>query len=62
LVGAIANEAGLSNREIGAIEIGDRFSIVEVSEERAADVVEALRRTTLKGQKAKVHRDRVKNG
>ena len=32
LVGAIANESDLSGRDIGAIEIGDRFSLVEVPE------------------------------
>jgi len=32
LVGAIANEAGLDSRDIGAIEIADRFSLVEVPE------------------------------
>ena len=31
LVGAIANEAGISSQEIGAIEIADRFSLVESS-------------------------------
>ena len=34
LVGAITNEAGLQGRDIGGIEIGDRFSLVEVPERR----------------------------
>jgi ATP-dependent RNA helicase DeaD len=50
LVGAIANEAGLSGREIGAIQIGDRFSLVEVPEPAARGVVAALRQTRIKGK------------
>jgi len=52
LVGAIANEARVSAREIGAIEIADRFSIVEVAEGVAQDVIRALRGTTVRGRKA----------
>ncbi len=58
LVGAIAGEAGLSGREIGAIEIADRFSLVEVPQQRADDVIAALRNTTIKGRKATVRRER----
>jgi len=58
LVGAIANEARIDAREIGAIEIADRFSVVEVSEELAQDVSRALRGTTLRGRKITARRDR----
>jgi ATP-dependent RNA helicase DeaD len=58
LVGAIAGEAGLSGREIGAIEIADRFSLVEVPRGAATDVINALRRTTIKGRKAVVRHER----
>jgi ATP-dependent RNA helicase DeaD len=58
LVGAIANEAGLSGREIGAIEIADRFSLVEVPEAAADRVVSALRGSTIKGKKTTVRRER----
>jgi ATP-dependent RNA helicase DeaD len=58
LVGAIAGESGLSGRDIGAIEIADRFSIVEVPEAAADDVIAALRRSTIKGRKATIRRDR----
>ena len=34
LVGAITNEAGIASRDLGAIEIADRFSLVEVPEAR----------------------------
>jgi ATP-dependent RNA helicase DeaD len=58
LVGAIAGESGLAGRDIGAIEIADRFSLVEVPESAADQVIKALRRTTIKGRKATVRRER----
>ncbi|GAB2842410.1 DEAD/DEAH box helicase [Actinoallomurus bryophytorum] len=58
LVGAIAGESGLAGRDIGAIEIADRFSLVEVPESAADEVIKALRRTTIKGRKATVRRER----
>ncbi|GLU45737.1 DEAD/DEAH box helicase [Nocardiopsis ansamitocini] len=58
LVGAIAGESGLSGRDIGAIEIADRFSLVEVPEASAEDVIEALRGSTVKGKKTVVRRER----
>jgi ATP-dependent RNA helicase DeaD len=54
LVGAITGETGISGREVGAIEIGDRHSIVEVAEEVADDVVAALRATKIKGKRVPV--------
>ena len=62
LVGAIAGESGLSGREIGAIEITDRFSLVEVPERAAEEVIAALRGTTIKGRKATVRRERFTPG
>jgi ATP-dependent RNA helicase DeaD len=58
LVGAIANEAGLRSRDLGAIEIAERFSLIEVPAETADDVVAAMRKATLRGQKVQVRRDR----
>jgi ATP-dependent RNA helicase DeaD len=58
LVGAIANEAGVAGALIGAIQITDRYSIVEVPEELADQVVEAIGRTKLRGKKVRVRRDR----
>jgi ATP-dependent RNA helicase DeaD len=60
LVGAIANEAGVSAREIGAIEIEERFSLVEISDTIAEDVVRALRGTSLRGQRVTVRKDQPK--
>ncbi len=58
LVGAIANESNLSGRDIGGIEITERFSLVEVPEPVVDEVISALRRTTIKGKKATVRRER----
>jgi ATP-dependent RNA helicase DeaD len=58
LVGAIAGETRVSGRDIGAIEIADRFSLVEVPESAVQEVIDALRRTTIKGRKVTIRRDR----
>jgi ATP-dependent RNA helicase DeaD len=54
LVGAIANEAGLNSRVLGAIEMTDKHSFVEVPEDLARGIIEALSRTRIKGQKVAV--------
>ena len=58
LVGAIVNEAGLTASAIGGIQITDNFSLVEVPEDLAEGVVEALRASTIKGRKVTVRLDR----
>jgi ATP-dependent RNA helicase DeaD len=60
LVGAIARRSSLSGRDIGAIEIADRFSLVEVPETAADDVVAALRQVSIKGRKTTVRRERYR--
>ena len=60
LVGAIANEAGVSGKAIGAIEISERFSLVEVPEEAANQVIKALRDTKIRGKKVSVRRDKAR--
>jgi ATP-dependent RNA helicase DeaD len=62
LVGAIANEVGIDAGAIGAIQIADRYSLVEVPEEIAEDIIEALRATTIKGKRVLVRRDREAGG
>jgi ATP-dependent RNA helicase DeaD len=59
LVGAIANETRLSGKDIGAITITENFSIVEIPESAVDEVVSTMKRTTIKGKKTKVRRDRV---
>ena len=58
LVGAITGEAGISGREVGAIDIADRYSLVEVDERVAENVVNALRGALIKGRRAPVRRAR----
>jgi ATP-dependent RNA helicase DeaD len=58
LVGAITNEAGVPARAIGAIQIADRFSIVEVEEEAAPRIVQALRGATVRGRPVQIRLDR----
>lgn len=58
VVGAITGESRLGGRDIGAIEIADRFSLVEVPESAVDEVIAALRRTTIKGKKLTVRRKR----
>ncbi|MEI7520847.1 MAG: DEAD/DEAH box helicase [Thermoleophilia bacterium] len=57
LVGAIANEANIAGREIGAIQIADRFSLVDVPTSAAEKVIAALRAGSVKGRKVTVRRD-----
>jgi ATP-dependent RNA helicase DeaD len=58
LIGAIANEAGLSSRDLGIVQIADRFAIVEVPAASADAAIAAMRRTSLRGQRVTVRRDR----
>ncbi len=54
LVGAIANEAGIPGKSIGAIDILDRTAFVEVPAEAADAVMEALNRTKIRGRRVRV--------
>ncbi len=56
LVGAIANETGLSGREIGPIRITDNYSVVGVPASAVDNVVSAMGNTVMRGKKAKVRR------
>jgi ATP-dependent RNA helicase DeaD len=58
LVGVITSKSYLNGRDIGAIEIADKFSLVEVPESAADDVVEALRQASIKGKRTSVRRER----
>jgi len=58
LVGAITNEAGISSRDLGIVQIADRFSVVEVPSDAADDVIESMRKASLRGQRVSVRRDR----
>ncbi len=58
LVGAIAGESQLRGKDVGAIEITDRFSLVDVPDAAADDVITALRDSSIKGRKVTVRRER----
>ena len=58
VVGAIANETRLSGRDVGAIDITDRFTTVDVPADAAKEVIEALNNTRIQGRKVKARLDR----
>jgi ATP-dependent RNA helicase DeaD len=58
LVGAIAGETSLSGRDIGHIEITDNFSLVEVPSDAVDEVISAMKRTTIKGKRTTVRREK----
>jgi ATP-dependent RNA helicase DeaD len=58
LVGAIANEAGVDSSLIGSIDITDKFSLVEVPDAAADEIIEALNQTTIRGKRVKARRER----
>ena len=58
VVGAIANETGLSGSQIGPIAIRSRVTTVDVPAGAAREVIDALGRTRVKGVKVKARKDR----
>ena len=60
IVGAIANEAGVPGNLIGAIDIMDRSTYVEVPEGSAQRVIEALSQAKLRGKRVYVEVARPK--
>jgi ATP-dependent RNA helicase DeaD len=59
LVGAITGEADVPSRSLGAIEIADKFSFVEVPEALADRIIAALKATKIRGQKVNVRREKT---
>ena len=58
IVGAIAGEARIPGEAIGAIEIADQFTLVEIAEQYADQVLEVMRTATIKGRPVSVRRAR----
>jgi len=54
VVGAIAGEARIPGEAIGAIEIADQFTIVEVAQQYADHVLSTMRNATIKGRPVSV--------
>ena len=59
LVGAITGEADVPSRSLGAIEIADKFSLVEVPEALADRIIAALKATKIRGKKVNVRREKT---
>lgn len=57
IVGAVANEAGIAGERIGAVEMFESHTTVELSPEDAARAVEALANATLRGRKLSARLD-----
>jgi ATP-dependent RNA helicase DeaD len=56
LVAAITGQSGITPEQIGSVEMGDRFSVVELPEEVIEQVLTAMRKTRIGGRKAPVRR------
>lgn len=58
LVGAIANEVGIPGKDLGQIDVTDRFTLVEVPADVAEYVVEVMQGSRIRGRKVHVRPDR----
>jgi ATP-dependent RNA helicase DeaD len=56
LVGAIANESGLTGRQIGPIRISEQHSVVGVPSDDVERVIAAMDRATMRGKPVKARR------
>jgi len=54
IVGAIAGETGISGKLIGAIDIYDKFTFVEVPREYAKEVLKIMKDNQIKGKKINI--------
>lgn len=54
IVGAIANEAGIPGRQIGAIDIYDDFTLVDVPFEYAQQVLDLMSSATIRNQATRI--------
>ncbi len=58
LVGAFTGETNLRGKDVGPIEIADRFSFVEVPSQGVDEVIELMNRATIRGKRFPVRVDR----
>ena len=54
IVGAIAGETGISGQAIGAIDLHDRFTFVEVPSESVEKVLAAMRHVKIRNRPVRV--------
>ncbi len=58
ILGAITGEAGVDGDRVGRIDIKDTFSLVEIDERVARDVIRSMNGITVKGRSIRVDYDR----
>jgi len=51
IVGALTGETGINGRDIGQIDIFDKFSFVEVPREEASHIIKKMKKVQIRGQK-----------
>lgn len=56
IVGTIANEAGISSKNIGAIDIYNEFTFVDISNEYVKSVLKKVNGKKIKGKKIKIEK------
>jgi len=54
IVGAIANEGGFQNREIGRVKLFGNFSVVDLPADISADVLDILRNVSVGGKRLQI--------
>jgi ATP-dependent RNA helicase DeaD len=62
LVGAIANQSGVSSAEVGRIDIRESYSLVEVAPPAADTVIERVNGAVIRGRRAVVRREEPRVG
>jgi ATP-dependent RNA helicase DeaD len=62
LVGAMANQGGVSSTELGKVDVRESHSTIEVSAQVADTLIERVNGTTIKGRRALVRRDEPERG
>ncbi len=54
IVGAVANEGGVPGKAIGAIDVYDRFTLVDIPAEYVNQVLKGMSRTNIRNQRANI--------
>ena len=61
ILGAIAGEANISGNLVGAIDLYDKYTFVEVPKENARDVLKAMKNVKIKGKAINIEPANAKN-
>ncbi len=54
ILGAVAGESGMEGKLVGAIDMYDKYTFVEVPREYASDVIDAMKNAKIKGKSVNV--------